>query len=407
MITRFEIDGFKSFGKGGACLDLSRLNLVVGANASGKTNLLAGLQLLRDLVQQDAESALNSLGGVAEVRNKIERQRSRPKHLRITARLDDVFPITPAEREPAASVRASDFSYTVEIDLRATNERPEIVGETLSATIESHGTTHAYRLHRTRDTVEVADPSALNGRGYDKYPVPEQDRSRTAVAAIFSLPTSCFRGLLGEWTFFNISPLVARRPYQDFPNAVLGARGQNLSVVLRRLERAGGEHTLGSIISGLRGLVPGLKSVKPVKAGYDNQWVVTVAEEKIRTAIGPSSISDGTIRLLAVMVVAHLGYGGHGLIAIEEPENGLHPHLSEHIIETFREASRSTQFIITTHNPEFLGHVHPEEVLIFGKVDGFTRVRRADSRKEIDSFRKHFDLGELWVQGVFDEMFEP
>ncbi|MCW3054318.1 MAG: ATPase, partial [Chthonomonadales bacterium] len=88
------------------------------------------------------------------------------------------------------------------------------------------------------------------------------------------------------------------------------------------------------------------------------------------------------------------------LVAIEEPENGLHPHLSEHIVQILRNASEERQLLITTHNPEFLNCAEPEEVVLCDKTNGLTYMRKASDVAEIQAFRKHFSLGELWVQGT-------
>ena len=100
------------------------------------------------------------------------------------------------------------------------------------------------------------------------------------------------------------------------------------------------------------------------------------------------------------MVIANWKSAHASLIAVEEPENGLHPHLSEHIVAILRAASDHRQVIVTTHNPEFLNYLDPNEIILCDKVDGFTKLRRASEVSEIEKFRKHFRLGELWVQGT-------
>ena len=123
-------------------------------------------------------------------------------------------------------------------------------------------------------------------------------------------------------------------------------------------------------------------------------------EDRIRGAINPASVSDGTIRLLALLVITTWGVKRSSLIAIEEPENGLHPHLSEHIVTVLRTASERRQILITTHNPSLLDYMNPDEVVMCDKAEGFTRVKRASDIAEIERFRQHFSLGELWVQGT-------
>jgi predicted ATPase len=77
MITEVGIKGFKSFGSPPLSLKLSPLNVLVGANATGKSNLLSALRFLRNAVLQNVDYAVGDLEGVTEVRNKILRQREK------------------------------------------------------------------------------------------------------------------------------------------------------------------------------------------------------------------------------------------------------------------------------------------------------------------------------------------
>ncbi len=128
-------------------------------------------------------------------------------------------------------------------------------------------------------------------------------------------------------------------------------------------------------------------------------------EEHVRQAIDSGSASDGTVRLLCLLAIAHSKARHLGnsipasLIAFEEPETGLHPHLAEQVVNVLRSASRHSQIIVTTHSPTFLDHLEPEEVILCDKIEGYTRMRRASSIAEISTFRKNFSLGELWLQG--------
>src|SRR5579864_4679900 len=87
-IREIRIEGFKSFGTPAEVIPFGPLNFVVGANASGKTNLISALRFLQLAVLQNTEFAVNEFGGVAEVRNKILRQRESLKPLTIGFKLD-------------------------------------------------------------------------------------------------------------------------------------------------------------------------------------------------------------------------------------------------------------------------------------------------------------------------------
>ena len=412
MLKAIEIEGFKSFGSPARRIDLSPLTFVVGPNASGKTNFLSALRFLQSAVTQDAEFAVNDMGGASEVRCKLQREKKQPKPFRVRVWLDDCVDISnplvglPASKAGAPKhAQVSDFDYTLAIDLRREDGVPVILEERLRANLKHGDECSTYTLSRDLNAVKISDPLQPTSSG--NFVVPEQERARPAInAGFFSFPAVMFRRLVHDWAFYNVSPLVARQSYRELPDSTLGLSGENLSVVLHRLEARNGEHGLKTITENLRGAVPGFESVHTVKSDFEGRWALTVHETKVPGSINPSSISDGTIRLLALMVIANLGAQKRSLIAIEEPENSIHPHLSKHLVDIFRETSSSSQIIATTHNPAFLDFLEPNEVLLCGKVEGFTRIRRVDDVAEIERFRKHFTLGELWVQGTFDEILD-
>ena len=364
MLTRVEIEGFRSFGSPGVQVNLSPLNFIVGPNASGKTNFIAALRFLQNAVRQDAEFAVNELGGAADVRNKLQRQRQQVKHLRLSIRTDDTETLSPLDDPHPVTV--SNFDYTLEIDLRTPDDVPVIVGERLRAQIQTQEGDKAYELTRDTNEVRITDPVPL-GKQPDATRVPDQERSRPALAVgFFSLPSVLFRSKIERWSFFNISPQIARQPYKAVPEATLGSYGENLAVVLHNLEARNGRKRLSALVASLRGIIPGFQDVKAVRDRPGGKWALQIAEEKIKTHLNADSVSDGTIRLLALMVIAQLGAGQGTLIAIEEPENSVHPHVSEHLVDVFRETSGMSQVIATTHNPACLDPFEPREVHFCG-----------------------------------------
>lgn len=412
MITRLEIEGFKSFGSPSQAVDLSPLTFIVGQNASGKSNLIDSLRFLQNTVRQDAEFACNDHGGVAEVRNKIQRKRNERRYLRIRIELDyrnrgaRYIALRKKTTTGPPPIEILQFDYTLAIDLRTKSGIPLIVKEALSVPLRGAGKESEFALRRTENSVSIRDPSVPGGDAEKVVEIPEEEHSRPAVAVFYSWPAVVFRQIVQQWSFFDISPRVARGSYRETPDVSLGPAGENLAVVLHKLEARNGKNALERIVTSLRGVVPGFKSVDAKKVALEGSWSLRFAEERIKGAIGANAASDGTIRLLALMVIAQLGEQEGKLIAIEEPENGVHPHLCGHLIDIFRKTSERGQVLATTHNPAFLDHLEPEEVLLCGKQDGLTKVKRADQREELDAFRKHFSLGELWVQGTFDGMLD-
>jgi len=371
----------------------------VGANASGKTNLISALRFLKIALLQNAEIAVAEFEGSSEVRNKIQRERKESKPVRLRLKIDGAR-LGKFRLGKGTPRQAKSYAYLVEFDLRSNEEEPVVLREDLTADFtDEEGRIAKYRMVRSQNQITIDDP--IFRTPSEPLPIAPQDASRLAAGTgFFSPPLVLFRNYVEGWSFFNISPDVARQPCKEVPELLLGEAGEYLAAILYRLEKQSGENgSLGQIISGLRGAVPGFKSVRTKPLEVEGKWTFQVVEERIRGAINPRSVSDGTIRLLALMVIAHWATRRSTLLAIEEPENGLHPHLSDYIVELLRTASQTRQVLATTHNPDFLDALDPEEVILCDKEDGLTLVRHASDVKEIKLFRKHFRLGELWEQG--------
>lgn len=401
MISELKVENFKSFGSDMSPLRLRPLNFIVGANASGKTNLLSALRFLRLALLQNVEIAVAEFEGPGEVRNKIQRERKESKpvrlHLRVNGERLGKFRLGKDSAQQAKS-----FSYHVEIDVRSSDEEPQVLFEELSAEFtDDNDRLTRYLMSRSENQVKIED-AVFGHAPRNPIPIAPQDASRLAAGTgFFSPPLVLFRNYIEGWSFFNISPAVARQPCKEVPELALGESGEFLAAILHKLEKQnGGKGSLEQIVSGLRGAVPGFKHVRTKPLEVEGKWTFQVVEDRIRGAINPRSVSDGTIRLLAMMVIAHWSARRSTLLAVEEPENGLHPHLSKHIVELLRTASETRQVLVTTHHPDFLDELEPEEVILCDKQQGFTLVRHASDVEDIKSFRKHFRLGELWEQGT-------
>ena len=397
MITELRIENFKSFGSGLSPLALRPLNFIVGANASGKTNLISALRFLKIAMLQSVEVAANEYGGTGEVRNKILRERDTPKPLRITLRMKVTSGRFRTKQGTVYSI--SGYHYRVEIDLRAADGVPVVLSELLEAELAlPNKDTATFQLKRSRNSFTVLDP--LAGAEVREFAVEEDDSTRLVAGSSFIGPVvGRFRRLIERWSFFNINPDVVRQASKDVLDPDLGESGEALATILHRMEKStnGG---INNLIQGLRGAVPSFKGVRSRPLEVEGKRTFQIIEERLRAGINPRAASDGTVRLLALMVIVYWSAERASLVAIEEPETGLHPHLARNVVELLRTASANCQVLATTHNPDFLDELEPAEVILCDKEDGITKVRQASDVAEVDLFRKHFRLGELWEQGT-------
>lgn len=109
-----------------------------------------------------------------------------------------------------------------------------------------------------------------------------------------------------------------------------------------------------------------------------------------------SSLSDGTLRFiaLATLFLQPEEYRP-SIILLDEPELGLHPYAIEMLAALVRQASVTTEVIISTQSSLLLDHFQPEDVLVADRVDGGTQLTRLEPGP-LAKWLEDYSLGQLW-----------
>ena len=140
----------------------------------------------------------------------------------------------------------------------------------------------------------------------------------------------------------------------------------------------------------------------------DNRLLLLFKDKPFAQAIPARFASDGTLKLLAYLVLLH-DPDPPSLIGLEEPENFLHPRLLYELSEECAVATEATQIFVSTHSPYFLDPLPPEWVwVVYRGEDGFARARRTSDMRGIREFMEEgANLGDLWMEGHFDAGYPP
>ena len=192
-----------------------------------------------------------------------------------------------------------------------------------------------------------------------------------------------------------------REPIQLNPALQLATDGGNLANLIATLPRSVQER----LATELSARVAGIRDVDVVPSGrgahqlrFHDRWS--------QTEFAPGEVSDGTILMLAFLSLRYQPQAPQ-LIAIEEPERGLHPYLLGELVAFLRsltEGPDALQIVVATHSAEFLEHMKPEEVRFLSRSpgDGNVVVREADpnSPNWVRFYREYDDsLGSAWLSG--------
>lgn len=112
-------------------------------------------------------------------------------------------------------------------------------------------------------------------------------------------------------------------------------------------------------------------------------------------------LSDGTLRLLALTLLAFAEVPGHaGVYLVEEPENGLHPLAIQSAFQALAQM-HSTQVFVATHSPVFLAQATMDQALVFQRgLHGATQIRRGAEVAALRDWKEHVNLADLFATGV-------
>lgn len=354
-LDSITIEGWKSLSKVQE-LPLRSVNLVIGANGSGKSNFIGIFSFLHALREGRLQDYVRRSGGAEQLLHFGSRITSKV-HIHI-------------------SFGGGVNQYS--IDLVPTGE----------------------------DTLVPGSESAyFRGEGYARpFSTALASRARGTEAGVSADDlrgtADWVRRRMGLWRVYHVHDTSANSPMrktaQLADNAFLRPDGANLPAFLYLLrEKHASSYRL------IRG------AVQQVAPFFDdfllepdplNEGTIRLAwrHKKSDQYFGAAALSDGSLRF---MVLATLLLQPEllrpSVILVDEPELGLHPAAIGMLAGLVQQASATTQIILSTQSPLLLDYFEPEDVIIAERNEGATELRRLES-SGLAHWLKDYSLGQLW-----------
>ncbi|HMW43486.1 MAG TPA: AAA family ATPase [Plasticicumulans sp.] len=347
MLTRIEIDGFKSFEN--FSIDLAPFVAILGTNAAGKSNLFDAIQLLSNLATQDVSSAVKQVRGEPlELFRLTSRGHSTQIRFAVEALID------PKVTDPWGSqvnLSHTRIRYEVVLErrvIRSGVERVMVASEAATPILRNEDDwarglkpsssfrTNFLKYKRTRPFLTT--DTEPQGPTFNVHQDGKAGRNRPASAAeatvLYSITNTEFPHLFAlreemrNWRLLQLDPVLLRRPAPLMAPDLLTSDGANLAAVLTRLKvetatDARPQGVIADIETDLGALIPGIQTLD---AKFDETTREYRIELTMKDGLPYSSrvVSDGTLRILALLTL--LNDPQHrGLVCFEEPENGVHP----------------------------------------------------------------------------------
>ncbi|HEX4739166.1 MAG TPA: AAA family ATPase [Allosphingosinicella sp.] len=342
MITQVAIAGYRSLRN--VTVSLSQLNIVTGANGSGKSSLYRALRLLSDVAQGRIVSSLAHEGGLHSV------LWAGPETLSRAMKRGEV-PVQGTARQAPVSLRlgfsSEDYGYAIDLGLPIPSgsrfsHDPEIKVESLWA-----GET----MTRANLIAERRGPGVrLRTRASGEWRT-----AFTALSAFDSMMTHCadpdeglellaLRERMRGWRFYDHfrsdAAAPARMPQVGTFTPVLASDGADLAAAIQTIAEIGDDSALDESIA---------DAFAGARVRIGDAFEVLMEQPGLLRPLRAAELSDGTLRYL-LLVAALLSPRPPELMILNEPESSLHPDLLPPLARLMARAARTSQILVVSHS---------------------------------------------------------
>lgn len=406
MLTRFEVSGFKNLRD--VVVDFGPFTCIAGPNGAGKSNLFDAIQLLSALSRTSFSRAFGEIraggGQRGTVRSMLSpRVLAGEENLRLAAEL--IVPGTTeiVHRSPfmttgavRRNVRLHNTFLRYEIELSVDDSdgvaprlgivreslaplRMESLPEPMRAVCADYVVSESWSgifatcsdENPRRDGtvfVDIIDQIDDEEMGLvDIVNSVEIDGTKAAVLSMTDLVVApevrAVRREMASWRFLSLEPSAMRAADDVDEVGPISATGAHVPAFLHRRE----QRTGSAVCDEVRRAAAALVDIRSLRVVPNGDFLELRAQLGEGPELPARSLSDGTLRFLTL---AALGVSDDiGLIALEEPENGIHPAKIEAMLELLRSLSQPEE-------PE-----KPEEK---NYSDPWSRLESTDSTEPID-----------------------
>ena len=350
-----EIEGYRSIRR--LRLELKSLNILIGANGSGKSNLVGVLRLLGDLVDNQLQLHIGRRGGANAL---LHFGQKKTKRLRI-------------------HVQFGKNAYEAVIEPAA--------GDTLIFASEK-------AFFSGKDFSKPYDEDLGSGHK-------ESGLDEAAAASPQRVADHCLQAMRG-WRVFQFHDTSEsagiKQKHAIDDNHTLRPDGANLAALLYGLKRRAPK--------GYRAIVETIRAVAP----FFDDFVVTpdavdasVIQLEWRHRSDDSyfnahALSDGTLRFMCLTTLL-LQPTQPSVMVIDEPELGLHPAAIAQLAELLRIVARDRQVIVATQSVTLLDQFASEDVVVVERTNDESTFRRL-AEDEVRGWVDDYSLGDLWLKNV-------
>ena len=420
-ISNIRVSNFKSFEE--LNVDLGKLNIFIGANASGKSNFTQIFQFLRDVVDFGLDNAISMQGGIEYLRNF---RVGGSGVFSMTIVDNSNITIKGEDKKSKTTVKIDETTYDFALKFVKSPPGFKVIKDTITQkpsflTLEKRngakrrkgsGTITISRLEDSdlRKAIMIEGVPLVKN---DIFPI-LQDKNFSSWGKKLLAPNRLLienlflffplaQGLidtLGNISMYDFDPRLPKRGAPVTGKIHLEKNGENLSIVLRNIIRDARKRK--KLINLVKDILPFVDDLD-VATFEDRTLLFNIREVYSKERYVPASfISDGTVGITAIILALY--FEPSPLVIIEEPGRNVHPYLISKIVDMMKDASRKKQIITTTHNPEMVRWADQKDLFLVSRnKEGFSTVSKPTDREEVKQFlQNEIGIEDLYVQNLME-----
>jgi len=366
QLDQLSIEGFRSIRE--ATVEFRPLNVFIGANGAGKSNLIDFFRMLNYALSRGFQSSYMADRGPASHILHFGPKRTPviEAELKFKAERGNNF-----YRLSLAHVRQDDT-------LLFTNEEVQY---------------HPFG-HDDPNTPIPVGPGGHRESGLSEPWVKDDPTVRFVKRLIGSCRVYQFHDT-------GVSSYLRGKPFVD-DNRYLRADGGNLAAILLRLSKEKSD-IYADVTRNLQAVLPWLDRFVLEPEGVEGKRVVPLRWRM--TGRGDydfvaGQLSDGSLRIIALVTLLLLPQDMlPRILIIDEPELGLHPAAENVIAGLIKHASRSSQIILSTQSSTFIDHFSPDDVIVTENENGESSFTR-QSKEALKNWLERYTLSQIWSKNI-------
>lgn len=364
-LKNIEITGFKSIGKKQS-VDFSDINVLIGANGVGKSNLVSFFQLLNRLAEEQLQVFIGKQGYADSILHYGTKTTDR-----FSARLSFVNEVNSILHYEFALVHS--YAGQMMFAYENVDNNAFIMG-----------------------TQKKARPSTI-GSGHAESKLFGQEASRTATDVLALLRK------IKAFQFHDTSDRsLIRQPGMIQDNRFLLSDGSNLSSFLYQMKRSKTSASYYKRIVNRIGEIMPQFSDFVLEPLMDNPAMIRLdwKHKRKEHIFGVNQISDGSLRFMALATLLLQPPDSlPNVIVIDEPELGLHPEALIDLVGMIKIAAQNCQIILSTQSSFLLDFFHVNNIIVVETKDDSTVFNRLDQDK-LTEWVKDYTMSELWEKNL-------